>query len=172
MARTRLFLSLLCFGLAACTPALNWREVTLEGGELKALLPCKPDTATRAQQLGDEAVMLSMAGCEADGALFAVAGIDVGSPARMEVVQQQWQRQMLENLQGRVSERTVWTLRGATGNLPVQRLQIEGIRADGRAVQAQAIWFSSGRRLYLAALYADRITQEMAEPFFSGLEPR
>jgi hypothetical protein len=31
----------------ACTPAMNWREVRFEGGDMVALMPCKPEEATR-----------------------------------------------------------------------------------------------------------------------------
>ena len=40
---------LLLAGLGvACTPAMNWREVRFEGGDMVALMPCKPEEATRA----------------------------------------------------------------------------------------------------------------------------
>lgn len=31
----------------ACTPAMNWREVRFEGGDMVAMMPCKPEEATR-----------------------------------------------------------------------------------------------------------------------------
>ena len=34
--------------LAACNPALNWREVRFDGLATRVLLPCKPDRAERA----------------------------------------------------------------------------------------------------------------------------
>lgn len=33
--------------LAACSPALNWREVRATPSALKAMMPCKPDKAVR-----------------------------------------------------------------------------------------------------------------------------
>ena len=59
--------------LAACSPSLNWREVHPGGSELKALLPCQPDEATRVQQIGASSQELHMLGCEAAGGLYALA---------------------------------------------------------------------------------------------------
>ena len=55
-------------GLAACSPALNWRTVALPEAALTITLPCKPDHATRKVELAGTPVDLSMVGCEADGA--------------------------------------------------------------------------------------------------------
>jgi len=53
--------------LAACTPALNWREVPLPPTSAVALLPCKPDHAERTVPLGGAPTVLSVTGCEAGG---------------------------------------------------------------------------------------------------------
>ncbi len=59
--------------IAGCTPAFNWRDVSFDQAGVTALLPCKPDRGTRAVQLGGQAVQMSMAGCEAGGAMFTVS---------------------------------------------------------------------------------------------------
>ena len=69
--------------LCACTPALNWRDVRLEsadGSALKAALPCKPDNATRKQQLGDIQVDLSMMGCVANDDNFYLVAHSFNQP--------------------------------------------------------------------------------------------
>ena len=67
--------------LAACTPTMNWREVRFDNSPVAALLPCKPDRATRSIALGGLARDMVMAGCEAGGAMFTVSYIDVGAGA-------------------------------------------------------------------------------------------
>jgi hypothetical protein len=69
--------------LPACTPAFNWREVSFEGLPVLALLPCKPDRATRSVPLADGPQQMVMAGCEAGGATFTVAIIDMGSAGKV-----------------------------------------------------------------------------------------
>ena len=59
--------------IAGCSPALNWRTVPLPEADLTITLPCKPDQATRTVELAGAPVELSMVGCDADGATFAVS---------------------------------------------------------------------------------------------------
>ena len=74
--------------LSACTPTFNWREVRFEQAGLSALLPCKPDRATRVVQLGGQAVTATMAGCEAGGAMFTVALYEASLQSRAVMAQE------------------------------------------------------------------------------------
>lgn len=155
--------------LAACSPTLNWREVR-PGGELKVLLPCKPDQGSRRQNLAGREIEVQMLGCEAAGALYAVSVAELGESRHALAVQVQWQANLLGNMQAQASASSAWTLKGANAMLEPVRLTAQGLRPDGRAVAAQAVWFAHGTRLYHAVIYAERISTEMSEPFFSGLE--
>ncbi len=77
----RLMFGILLLSLIACTPTMNWREVRFDNSPVAALLPCKPDRATRSVALGGVAHDMVMAGCEAGGAMFTVSYIDVGAGA-------------------------------------------------------------------------------------------
>jgi len=167
----RLF-PLLCISLllAACSPSLNWREVRPAGGELKALLPCKPDHGNRRLSLAGQELEISMVGCEAGGALFAVAVAELGSESRAMAVQVQWQANLLGNMQATSSTNRPFAIKGAGTALEPVQLSASGVRPDGSAVMAQGVWFVRGSRLYHAVIYADKLRAEMSEPFFSGLE--
>ena len=65
--------------LAACTPTLNWREVSV--GPVHAMLPCKPDHGSRTVQLMDHDWQMYMTGCEAGGALYAISYLQLVDPA-------------------------------------------------------------------------------------------
>lgn len=156
--------------LAACSPALNWREVRPGGAELKALLPCKPDQAQRRQHLAGQDLDISMLGCETGGALFAVSVAELGDPQRAQAVQSQWQAQVLGTMQAGESKSSAFQLKGAGAQLPPVALSARGVRPDGRPVLVQGVWFARGTRLYHAVIYADAIRSEQSEPFFSGLE--
>jgi len=60
--------------LAACQPALNWREVRPAGSRAMALFPCKPDMEQRPAGPGVGA--MGLASCEAAGARFALSWAD------------------------------------------------------------------------------------------------
>jgi len=156
--------------LAACSPSLNWREVR-PGGELKALLPCKPDQGSRRQSLAGREIKVSMMGCEAAGALYAVSVAELGEAGHALAVQVQWQANLLGNMQATASESRAWALKvkGASIALEPVKLNARGVRPDGSPVAAQAVWFARGTHLYHAVIYADRISPAMSEPFFDGL---
>jgi hypothetical protein len=90
-AQLSLFCSLL-LQLTACTPTFNWREVRLESptGALKASLPCKPDKATRQQQLGDIQVKLTMMGCAVNETTFTLSHIFLSNPTEAPKVLAAW----------------------------------------------------------------------------------
>ena len=155
--------------LTACSPALNWRETRLDGG-LKALLPCKPDQGSRQMPLAGQAVEMQMVGCEAGGAMFAVAHVKLDDAGRVALSQATWQAAMLANMQATSPQLENYNPKGAATEPKPVRLTAQGRRADGSAVTAQAVWFSKGENLYHAVIYADPVKPDMAEPFFSGFE--
>ena len=158
--------------LAACSPALNWREVRPEGTRLNLLLPCKPDKAQKLVPLGGRATPLAMLGCDADGATFAVATADVGDAAQAASVLALWQELALANMKAAPASRQMLplTLPGTAPGTPVTRLQAQGQRADGSAVSTQAAYFAQGSQLFQVVMYAPRIAPEAAETFFSSLK--
>ena len=170
MARHRFALLWLTLALVACSPSLNWREVRLPGGELKAMLPCKPDQATRRQSLAGYDIDLTMLGCEAEGGLYAISVVELTTPLQAHPIQAQWQTNLLATIQAQGAQRQAYAIRGAHAQPEALRLQAVGRSPEGRALTVQAVWFTRGNRLYHAALYAEQLTPEMSEPFFGGME--
>jgi hypothetical protein len=84
--------TIVLFSMAACTPALNWREVRFDNSPLVALLPCKPDRAVRQVPLGGVVRDVEMMGCEAGGAMFTVAFVDVQDAAQVPLALAQWKQ--------------------------------------------------------------------------------
>lgn len=153
--------------LAACSPTLNWREVRPEGTRLALLLPCKPDKAQKNVPLGGPATPLSMLGCDAGGATFAVAVVQLGDAAQAGPVLAQWQNLTLANMKAGPAQVSPLKLPGAADAILVKA---QGQRADGTAVSGQAAYFAQGAQAFQVVLYADRIAPEVAETFFSSLK--
>ena len=152
--------------LAACSPTLNWREVRPEGTRLALLLPCKPDKAQKNVPLGGPATPLSMLGCDADGATFAVAVAQLGDASQAAPVLAQWQNLTLANMKAGPAQVSPLTMPGAAAIL----VKAQGRRADGTAVSGQAAYFAQGAQVFQVVMYAERITPEVAETFFSSLK--
>lgn len=174
MPRIRWFLVAASLVLAACSPALNWREVHLGDAGLKLMLPCKPDRASRRMAMAGGEVELQMVGCEAGGALFAVSVVDLGDAGATAEAQRQWQRAMLLAMQADPAAGSApiaaYGLKGADASPASVRLGAQGRRPDSSAVQVQAVWFVRGTQLYHAAVYAERLSPDAVDPFLSGFE--
>ena len=156
----------------ACTPALNWREVTLNG--MVALLPCKPDHAERVLQLGAVDVPLKMSGCEASGALYAISHVQVQDVARLQAVHQDWRQATLAAMQTSTAAaqfKPPATPAGQT-KTGLRPEEFDGKRPDGSAVQAQILWVAKGKDIYQIAVYGSKLQPEMTELLFSELSLR
>jgi hypothetical protein len=174
IVRARLFFSLilLCALSAACTPTLNWREVRLEaadGSTLKAELPCKPDNATRKQQLGDVQVELSMMGCLSNETMFTLSRIPLSNPLDAPKVLAAWQAAAMANVNAKDVPRTGVAISGASAWPPAVRVTLVGT-----ATQAHMLWFAkqtaAGLTLYQAAVYGKQPSSEAITPFFESLQ--
>lgn len=156
-------------GLSACSPSLNWRTVPVE--QLAALLPCKPDFAERKVALGGVQRTLSMWGCEAGGALFAVSHLRADATATPQQVVAAWQLAALRNMPGATAQVLAFnapTLAGQAA-LPGTMVRATGKGADGSAVQAQLAWFSRDANIYHLAVFAPALSPALTDTFFTEL---
>jgi hypothetical protein len=163
--------------LCACTPTFNWRDVRLEttnGSSLKAALPCKPDTATRKQQLSDIQVELSMTGCVANETTFTLSRIPLGNPLDAPIVLAAWQAAAVANVGDKqagdkTAPMTNANVFGAGAWPPAARVTL-----TGPTTQAHMLWFAkqtaAGVTLYQAAVYGKQISPEAVATFFESLQ--
>lgn len=165
--------------LGACSPRLNWRNVPVEPAHLTVSLPCKPDHGTRAVELGREQVDISMVGCEAAGALFALSWMEVRDPSRISSILGLWhdavraQLHLPRQTPGTAPEEKAFTRKGAL-NLPQSvRMQAEGQNPDGGRVQVDGVWFArlqgGGVQLVHAVVYSDKRDDAMADSFLESI---
>lgn len=163
--------SVLAVALCACSPALNWRNVTLGG--LRFTLPCKPDQAARDVVLGGVSRTLDMRGCEADGVLFAVSRIEVESAGDAAVLVQAWRAAALAALQvtpATVEDLPPPTYRGVPNAHALAWLRAQGRQPQGGDVQAQLGWVVVGREVFHLAAYAPHLVPAAVAPMMTGID--
>ena len=163
---------LLSWLVSACTPALNWRNVQLDalnGSALNASLPCKPDTATRKQQLGDIQVDLSMMGCQSNEMTFTLSRIPLTNPLDAPKVLAAWQAAAVTNVGAQPTATTAAGVAGASAWPPAARVTL-----TGTVTLAHMLWFAkqtvTGVTLYQAALYGKQPDNEAITTFFESLQ--
>lgn len=157
--------------LAACNPTFNWREVHTQDRTLTALLPCKPDSATRRVDMGAVTLDMHMMGCETGQATFAIAHVTAPAPGEAaQTLLNQWQQANLAALRAASPQHQPVRVAGAGGGVSApQKVRAMGLTAQGQAVESQAVYFAQGAELFYAVILAERIVPELAETFFTGL---
>lgn len=155
--------------LSACNPTFNWRDVRPDGTRLALLLPCKPDKAQRAVPMASQQTEMNLLSCDAGGVTFAVSMADINDAGKTDAVLAQWQSATLTNIKaGSSVSRYAFKVSGlATGGVMVKAT---GQRANGQAVSSQAAYFAQDSRVFQAVMYADIISPDVADTFFSGLK--
>jgi len=154
--------------LTACNPTFNWRDVRPDGTQLALLMPCKPDAAQRTVPMAGQPTALALLSCDAGGVTFAVTVADVKTPDKVSAALDQWQSATLANMQAAPATP------GATFKLPGLAsagvlVKATGQRANGQVVSGQAAYFAQGSQVFQVVLYADKVSPDVAETFFSGL---
>jgi len=156
--------------VAACSPALDWREFVPEGGELSVALPCRPDRHARAVAMAGAKVEMTMLVCTAGEATYALSYFDVSDPALVSPSLVEWRALSLANVQAGVPATTPLPIRGATPNDQAGRVAVEGRLPDGVVVQEHAAFFVRGLRIYAATVIGTRPPPQAVESFFAGLK--
>lgn len=177
---TRVACWALLLALFGCSPAFNWRTVRLEGPGVEVLLPCKPDQGSRNVPLAGQSLELSMVGCDAGGATFAVAWAALPEGALPGEALAHWTAATLANMRAAPSPSpsaaggsVAFVPPGALPMPQALRMQATGQRAGGAPVSADAAWFVRrvGATTYVldAVVYADKPDRALADTFFAGI---
>lgn len=170
LSRAALLAALLT--LSACSPTFNWRELRPEGTPLLALMPCKPDRATRRVPLTGALTDLHMHSCEAGGLRFALAWADVGEGEKQAQALAAWRRASLHAIRAAPgatdAATTDWSV-AVAGASTVLGVATQGQDAQGRTVHTRMAYFTHGTQLFQAALYGASLPDAVVATYFEGL---
>ena len=156
--------------LAACTPALDWRELSPEGSQARLMFPCKPASHARPVAVAGETIEMSMFACSAGETVYALSFADVKDPARVGATLDALARAAQSNLQamnGAASEPA--KVAGMTPHAQAGQWLLAGRLPDGRAVQERVVLFSHGTRVYQATMLGAKLDSEAQDTFFGAL---
>ncbi|MFT7776925.1 hypothetical protein [Roseateles sp.] len=142
--------------LAACQPALNWREVRPAGAGARALFPCKPEVEQR-QGMG-------LAQCEAAGRRFALSWADLSDPTQAGAAL----KAMPQALAGKLGQALpLGAALQVTGMTPMA--EAAQYRIAGPSGVTQVAVFAHGGRVYQALMTGGRDDTAVWESFRTGL---
>ena len=172
LQRTTLMVALFC--VIACTPALNWRSVSIGDTPVQMLFPCKPDHAARDVVLRvgarDVPSNLSLQGCEAGGMQFTMGEMKLLEGATQTEVLAAWRLASLAPLYVLPADAVTdaWQPKGVQITPPPVRA-----RVMTQNHQVQWMWFAHADRVFQAAVYgkpSDQGMPDAAEIYFSEIK--
>jgi len=129
-------------GLSACQPSLNWRNVQMPETTLSFELPCKPDKTTKPVSMAGQTLELSVVGCEAGDAVWAVMSAKLNADADRTELLKGWRQATLQNMRANQIEDATWMPVRMTALPGALRLKAIGTTAKGEPVRAHAVWFA------------------------------
>lgn len=150
------------WGLAACQPALNWREARPAGAGAVALFPCKPEIEQRPAGGGRGA--MGLAQCEAGGLRFALSWADTPDASQAGAALKAMTQALAAKLHQPLPEPQTFKVPGMTP-LP-EAGQHRLVTRDGVTRVAVFAW---GGRVFQALMSAGQDDPAAWESFVSGL---
>jgi hypothetical protein len=159
----------LAAALAACTPALDWREVRPADSDALVMFPCKPQRFARRLPLAGAHVEMRLASCTAQQATFAIGYATLADPRQVGPALDELRRAAAANI-GATPVALPWSIAGMTPHPLAQKLVMRGRDAAGTPVDEQAVFFTRGLRVYQATVVGPSVDAAAAETFFGGLE--
>lgn len=160
---------LVLLSLAACSPALDWREVRPEDSAAVLMFPCKPTGHARKVQLAGAERLLTLHACTAADVTWALAFADVVDPALVGPALDELRRSAASNIGAAAETVLPLAVPGSTPQAGAVRVALSGRRSDGQAVQEQVAVFAKGTRVYQATVIGAQLPAEGLEAFFTGL---
>ena len=157
-------LMLMALALAGCSPKFNWREVRLEQSGVALLFPCKPDTQVRQVDMDGQALSMTLSGCSAGDASFALAYARLGEGSPPGPVLRRWRASIAQGI-----NEMAYPLPGVRSDEQSVRLGAAGRRPDGSSLVAQAFWFTQDRWIYQASVLAERPREAEVDTFLTSI---
>ncbi|HMC14610.1 MAG TPA: hypothetical protein VKI18_03195 [Albitalea sp.] len=162
--------ALAALAVAACSPALNWREIHLAEGDVTALFPCRPDRFVRDIQLAGTPARMVLLSCEAAGATYGLSQVDMADPGKVHAALSELRRSAAVNVGGTAQRVAALDVPGMTPNPLAERVMIAGHGRDGAPLVEQAGFFSRGTRCFQATVFGPKLEREAVDTFFAGLK--
>lgn len=158
--------------LAACSPALDWRQIRPEGLGIEVSFPCRPASLARTVPLGGQPVNMILHACSTDGLTFGLASAELSDVRQVDAALAELIDAAARNILATMDAEGNANVPGMTPSARARRVRLAGRMPDGRAVFEHVAVFARGARVYQATLLGNGPPAEVVETFFAGLKVR
>ena len=152
--------------VAACAPALDWRELVAAGTPVRVMLPCKPSVFARPVAMAGQSVQWTLLSCRAEGATWSLGFAELADPATLGRVS----RSLAATEMG--AERLGWTGSGFTPHPDAGRWRWVRVAAEGQALRGETVVAVYARHVFRATVTAQQLDPEAVDFFFASLTVR
>lgn len=163
-------MTFLALALAACSPAMDWRQVRPDDWGVAVALPCRPSRQERLVTLAGPPVTMTLLACSVDDQVFAFSSADLIDPSRVEPALNALLVSAQANIQAAVLADSPAQVQGMTPHPGARRRKLEGHAPDGQKVNEQLLVFARGLRIYQVTLMGPRLDDAVAKQLFDGIE--
>lgn len=158
--------------LAACSPALDWRQIRPDGLGVEVAFPCRPASHARAVLLVGQPVDMTLYACSIDGLTFGLGSAELPDVRQVDIALAELAEAAVRNISATVDTEHDADVPGMTPNARARRVRLAGRMPDGRAVIEHAVVFARGARVYQVTLLGNGPNPEVVETFFASLKVR
>lgn len=156
--------------LAACTPALDWRDWRPAGSGLMLTLPCKPTPQARTVQLAGQSVRLALHACSAGGQTWALAYADMVDPRLLGPALAELRDSAAANVAASALQPLApLVVAGATPHPESGRWALQGNLPDGQPIREELAVFARGTVVFQATVLGETLSPEGVATFFESL---
>jgi hypothetical protein len=156
--------------LCACSPALDWREVTPPELGVQVLFPCRPASLAREVPVLQGRSQMILFASSAAGNTFALSSLALNDVRDVAAAIDFLFDAAARNLRASPGGVQPFDVPGMTPNSRAGYLVLKGRRPDGSAVAEHLLVFVRGARLYQASVVGDAPEEAAVSTFFSGLK--
>lgn len=167
-----LLASAVLLAAAGCAPALDWREVRIDGTGASLLFPCKPSAQTRRVALAGVTVEMALQACKAGEGTWALATADLHDPALVAAALRELAASARRNVAAADGVAQAASVAGATPNAESRRLHFSGRRPDGAALDVHLVVFARGTRVFQATVLGPNVAADVVETFLGSAKVR
>lgn len=158
--------------LAACSPALDWRQIRPDGLGVEVAFPCRPASQTRMVVLVGLPVEMTLYACSIDGQTFGLASAEMPDVRQVDAALAELTGAATRNISATVDAVVNADVPGMTPHARARRVRLIGRMPDGRAVIEYVMVFARGARVYQTTLIGSGPTAAVVEAFFGSLKVR
>lgn len=156
--------------LAACSPALDWRDMRPPGLGLAMTMPCRPAAQVRSVRVAKHAFEMTLYACSEAGVTYSVGSFDVKDPTAVGTMLTALVGDVQGNIQGHAESDEPARVPGMTPHSAARQIHFTGRLPDGRLVSEWLLVFSRGTQVYQAIALGGPSDAALAQQFALGLK--